>query len=394
MCLQYLNATIPHRVTQSVAEERCSGLGGLASFEHFNPPPGTRYQGHGPEKEVPEHLKRQLNELNVLEGESIWVSGIAEYGRFIGWQFCVNSLDVNTKTTPINDTDIHECSKKCSSKSTNSYFGIQQGLCYCLNRNPYFSNKSCTDEQSKSYIHIYVSESDTVADRTPFQCYLSSPERDFSDKCSAHHPAVCRPIDDKQTLNCPENAINNNVCWSNNSKNFVDHRNMCWRSNGRLYFREKDEYGFNSLFRTFEAVANQEKSDYTPCLTITRVGGSWWLEPDNCTMKRRYLCNNTETKNKFNGTENNANEIISNHTKSDEIDCTSKYSYYLTIVFILAFISGFAMIAVIVLGACLIRSCRMNTSMQSNVAQEMYEDLQSRNTAGVYSTVQETCINN
>ncbi|KAH3702745.1 hypothetical protein DPMN_077771 [Dreissena polymorpha] len=149
------------------------------------------------------------------------------------------------------------------------------------------------------------------------------------------------------------------------------------------------------MFRTFTPFLKQTHNATSPCLAVTRVRNELWLEPEDCAAKRRYLCN-TEHNSDYYSKETPSTyfneETIT--TEATESDAKRREMCNQTIIILLALISGFAIITVIVLGVCLKRSCRMNTSMHSNVATETYEDLQSRNTAGDYTTVQETGMNN
>ncbi|KAH3704856.1 hypothetical protein DPMN_079917 [Dreissena polymorpha] len=145
------------------------------------------------------------------------------------------------------------------------------------------------------------------------------------------------------------------------------------------------------MFRTFAPVSKQTQSTAFPCLAVSRIGKELWLEPEDCAAKRRYLCNTEQNFDYYSmettTTYFNEGNITTETTESDtkRRDMCNK-----TIIILLALISGFAIITVIVLGVCLKRSCRMDT----NVTNKTYEDLQRRNTAGDYNTIQETGMNN
>ncbi|KAH3704854.1 hypothetical protein DPMN_079915 [Dreissena polymorpha] len=207
---------------------------------------------------------------------------------------------------------------------------------------------------------------------------------------------------DRQTLTCSKKSRqNNSFCIINESLSWINHRDTCVLHGGILpyigYMTDSMEanipYTFGT-FRTFTPVPKQAHSAASPCLAVTRVGKELWLEPEDCAAKRRYLCNteqnfdyySIETSSSYFNEENITRETTESDAKRRDM-CSQ------TIIIILAMISGFAIITVIVLGVRLKRSCTMNV-MHSSIANKMYEDLQSRNTSGDYSTVQETGMNN
>ncbi|KAH3692724.1 hypothetical protein DPMN_193878 [Dreissena polymorpha] len=76
-------AVLTDKVTQPEAKEKSKARGGLVSFEHFNPPPGTSHDRREPPKKMPEDLNITLHLLNITEGESVWVSGRANYSDYV-----------------------------------------------------------------------------------------------------------------------------------------------------------------------------------------------------------------------------------------------------------------------------------------------------------------------
>ncbi|KAH3702035.1 hypothetical protein DPMN_077035 [Dreissena polymorpha] len=212
-------------------------------------------------------------------------------------------------------------------------------------------------------------------------------------------------IDDRQLLNCPAWSTHFHLfCIFNESVSWVEHRDKCFSAGGILLSYSNEHMMFlmeanisytMGMFRTFTPIPKQAQRAAFPCLAVTRVRNELWLEPEDCAAKRRYLCNTEHTFDYYpketSSTYFDEETITSESTESD---AKRRDMCNQTIIILLALISGFAIITVIVLGVCLKRSCRMNSLMHSYVATKTYEDLQSRNTAGDYSTVQETGMKN
>ncbi|KAH3704860.1 hypothetical protein DPMN_079921 [Dreissena polymorpha] len=111
-------------------------------------------------------------------------------------------------------------------------------------------------------------------------------------------------IDDKPNLTCTDTKRDEKLCIFNDSKTWIDNREQCEKNSGKLlpyFFQKIEPYIENSkryslgAFRSFEAFANNALFPTVPCLSITRVDGTLWLEPDNCLEKRRYLCKNDKS---------------------------------------------------------------------------------------------------
>ncbi|KAH3704847.1 hypothetical protein DPMN_079908 [Dreissena polymorpha] len=374
LSVTFLYATVEDKVTYFEAKEKCTAFTGLASFEHFNPLPGTRYHEHGPEKVLPDYLKREINELNIQEGESVWVSGTALYCQSLFWRTCLNSLNFNPKTITINGMDLHECSTTCGNKQ---YMGIQEDRCYCINEEETLSSKYCNSTQFKTGVHIYKKVHQD-AQNLPFQCTIISGtnHKEASDKCSAHHPAICTTLDDTIQISCSNAATDDKVCVLNGSNNWLHNRNLCWRSNGKLipYWYQAAENKIKTnvsytigKFRLFTPVENTnfteyDKADNLHCLSVTLVAGDLWLEPEDCSEKRRYLCNGLNT--------------------TATIDLTRNQSYHTLIVIVL--------VCVIVICFGIFVCVKKRRIIKSNLRFKSKRANEIRNSQCVYTTIEDS----
>ncbi|KAH3704849.1 hypothetical protein DPMN_079910 [Dreissena polymorpha] len=281
-------------LTQQEAEERCEAHGGLALFENFKPSPGTRYPRLKHEKRLPEYINWSLTELDVNEGESVWVSGKARYSGFVAWHSCQNKLG-NPFKTNIPDNNIYNCWKKCNFKEFD-FIGLSMQTCYCIRETDLNSN-FCSDTDDSNNIQVYRKlRNELFSGNETFQCaqvVINERVHYKTDKCSARFPGLCTQlINDKHTLKCGKFS---------DPKNWVDNNDRCIENNGKLlpylfqeyenYIKGNTRYSIGA-FRSFQAIYSRVQFNDLPCLSITRVGNTFWLEPENCLSKRGYLCNN------------------------------------------------------------------------------------------------------
>ncbi|KAH3704866.1 hypothetical protein DPMN_079927 [Dreissena polymorpha] len=305
-------------VTQSDAEERCTAFGGLASFEYFSPPPGTSQPWQlQPENVVPQSLNKSLTKLNISENESVWVSGRTNYSGFIAWHICLSSINQDFLVNiSVPNSNIYNCSETCKNKT--SFFGIKLNECYCV-RN--IDSRVCTDDDFATGIHIYEIFNDTFTEKQSFQCVqvmYNTNVKYKTSKCSANFQALCTSWRKaNEQLICTDQNTTKPVCVYNDSMNWFKNREWCFSHNGKLFpylydsttnFTKPDTWYSLGKFRSFKPVKNAQHNDI--CLSVTRIGKSYWLEPDQCTETHRYLCNNVS-----NGDELKTNTTVGTSAK-------------------------------------------------------------------------------
>ncbi|KAH3704862.1 hypothetical protein DPMN_079923 [Dreissena polymorpha] len=221
----YLGAYQSQLVTQSEAVRKCSEHGGVASFEYLNPPPGTEHLEPEPKKYVPARLQRLLTELNIRDGESIWVSGRPVFSDFIDQISCQTSLNpAFYKKFTLPENNLYTSWDKC--KHMSETFRLNLTDCYCINvlESAFFKN-----DQDKTGIQLYSIINYSVFNRmAPFQCVLmtytnGNSIKHSTNKCSVTNPGICViRLTDKQTLTCANVTDKDDMCVFNESRTWAE----------------------------------------------------------------------------------------------------------------------------------------------------------------------------
>ncbi|KAH3704864.1 hypothetical protein DPMN_079925 [Dreissena polymorpha] len=317
-------------VKQSVAEQRCGAYGGLASFEYFNPPPVTGQIKHE-QKPLPTNIQKSIEYLNITEGESVWISGNANYSTtFLTWHSCQKTITKYAYKEQSKDTSIYTCVNECEILKTDM-IGFKGNICYCLEDED-LDNNYCTSAQINQGIHVYSTVNTTIKNkRHPCTQIMYSNGFEYSSvKCSAKVHGICKNRMNGLLL-CETKNTNNtlSICVFNEPFTWPEQSQFCLTHNGQLSSHWNDEirkyidintpYALG-IFRAFKASNNKTEN----CLSVTRVDDGFWLEPEECTKTLRFLCNGN-----INGTHTNK-KLFDSKTPSIKPNRTSACSTYVS----------------------------------------------------------------
>lgn len=277
---------------------------------------------------------KYLNQLN--EGESAWIEGYAKLSPFLSWQGCYNISKIKAKTSfrtvAILYQSVNRCLRACHGYA---FVGLKNTSCFCIDQsqrstiqfasvNDYFCSLPCHNNAIDScggqyYMSVYAILEDS-------QIHWASQEP------SSH---LCVYVKRKQhyfnvyTTSCfTSQLINGYICtnsaWSKLSVDnctSVTHQGTyciikeistrqealegCSMRRGALadlgaesetpsYLNHNFKYWIG-IHRTF-GIAETYKEKETICLSATRSGDMLFLEPDDCSAQKFYLCASNSNK--------------------------------------------------------------------------------------------------
>ena len=264
--------------------------------------------------------------LDQLEsGDTAWVDGYAEFSQILDWQGCYSITDVNiVNTFEMEDRSLVLCSKECL---RHGYAGVKNTTCFCLAYS-YSLSETITVSPSLCYISCSNNGIDSCggdlhmdlyeiwpyitwginkpADRQCVYYKLSSfflkTYKAYTASCHTFHTDGFACQEEKGsvllTATCTNTSTdwNSEVCFKAEPSTRQEAHKRCLDINGRLksYSSLIKHAGLNnhmywtSLFRSFR-LSNNHTSDAV-CVAATKINNIIYFEPDDCSVKKYFLC--------------------------------------------------------------------------------------------------------
>ena len=298
---------------------------------------------------------RSLKYLSQLEdGASAWIDGYAEYSPFVAWVGCFSStIDwLNVPLVRLEGNSVLSCLKRCKDKDDQTkYIGVKQTSCYCIrnyNRmtelwstivNKQLCNMSCEYNAvdscgGHSHISVYIlslsirwapsepSEKPCVyikKSQTSYNAYTASCHTIEALALNGYFCAYNFKLDVNQT-SCSAKYENKRYCVMKEAVSRQGAYEGCTRRNGILadlahaqrilqYVVDNNEKYWIGVYRTFGLY--DIRTNETICIAAIKANNLLYLEPDDCSRQKHYLC-----KEKTNLYSSPIASTISNPTKS------------------------------------------------------------------------------
>ena len=270
-----------------------------------------------------------LNQLG--EKESAWIEGYAQLSPFLSWQGCFTKTDlkINTRIVAVGYRSIYKCLQLCKGYT---YIGLKDSSCYCISQKQRIEIQHVSVHDSFCSIPCFNNAIDSCGGHTYMSVYgiLDNGQIHWAVNEPSSH--LCVYVKRKQlifeafTASChylQSDLINGYICtdsaWSRMSttdcskltttegtycimedmSSWTEASEGCFRRNGTLTHlgAEKDtpaylKYNFKywiGVHRTF-GITETYRDGETVCLSATRVGNMLYLEPDDCSAQKYYLC--------------------------------------------------------------------------------------------------------
>ena len=301
-------------MSKLVAEQECSKSGGsLVNYKEIQDKPSA---------------STYLDQLK--NGGSAWIDGYAEFSPILYWQGCYSITDsryIYIYTFKIEDRSLFLCSKECLRHDASiSYVGVKDTTCYCIDSHPAFlpyreivnsslCNISCSKNAIDScggdlHMDLYGTEFvvDIVWGQTEpanGQCVYyklnTSTVEAYTASCHTRYidGFVCKEVEGSalDTSSC-NSSINSGVqyCFKAEPSTGHEAHELCKDINGRLTFHRSftktvgliDHMYWTGFFRSFGLLDNVTSN--AVCVAATKVNNIIYLEPDDCTVKKYFLC--------------------------------------------------------------------------------------------------------
>ena len=309
-CLTYKHKV----VSKPEAGQECSQRGGsLLNYEEIqNKTSASKY-------------------LDQLEnGDTAWIGGYAEFSQILDWQGCYSITDVRILNTfEMEDRNLFLCSKECLRHGY--YVGVKNTTCYCVESyfyslsafidtvNPSLCYISCSNNGIDSCggdLHMDLYEirryiiwgTNEPADRQCVYYKLSSyafkTYEAYTASCHTFHigSLVCQEVKGSVLLTATCTNIstywNTEVCFKAEPSTRQEAHKRCIDINGQLIdYKILPEFVelmnhtsmfWTRLFRSF-SLSNNHTSNAV-CVAATKVNNIIYFEPDDCFMKKYFLC--------------------------------------------------------------------------------------------------------
>ena len=308
--------TYKHKVvSKPEAGQECSGRGGsLLSYKEIqNKTSASKY-------------------LDQLEnGDTAWIDGYAEFSRILDWQGCYSVIDVSiSKTFEMEERSLFLCSKECLRHGY--YVGVKNTTYFCVDSyrhhlfdiftvSPSLCYISCSNNGIDScggdlHMDLYeirryiIGGENKPADRQCVYYKLSSfflkTYKAYTASCHTFHTDgfACQEVKGSVllTATCTNTSTdwNAEVCFKAEPSTRQEAHKRCLDINGRLtsYSNLIKRGGLNNhvywtrAFRSF-ALSNNHTSDAV-CVAATKVNNIIYFEPDDCSVKKYFLCKHKE----------------------------------------------------------------------------------------------------
>ena len=264
--------------------------------------------------------------LDQLEnGDTAWIDGYAEFSPILEWLGCYLVTDVNiVNTFEMEDRNLFLCSKGCLRHGY--YVGVKNTTCFCVESffyslsafsntvNPSLCYISCSNNgigscggdlhmdlyEIRSYITWGTNE---PADRQCVYYKLNSFDFEaYTASCHTFHTDGfhCQEVKDSGllTATCTNTSTdwNTKYCFKAETSTRQEAHKRCLDINGQLasYFAWLIRGGLNNhmhwtiLFRSFRLSDNHTSNAF--CVAATKVNNIIYFEPDDCSVKKYFLC--------------------------------------------------------------------------------------------------------
>ena len=308
------------QMSKEQAKEKCTKTG-LANYASVKAnPTATGY----------------LNQL--LNGESAWIKGYAKLSPFLAWHGCFNTTHKDLKRVGLyafatEKKSLYLCSQQCLTHKY-SYTGMKDRTCYCLKHHQgpliqyaHVNDSLCSITCENNVVdscggHTFVSVYSIVE---PGSMHWAGNE---PSKRQCVYVKRNRSIFDLHTASChtfPTNMVNGFICMNSvysrletvnctkaNSFCIIDEPSTrqeaymsCMNRHGKLadlgsesvipqWMTIKNFKYWIGVYRTF-GISERYIENKTICLAAVRVNYTLYLEPDDCSEQKYYLCEQKTT---------------------------------------------------------------------------------------------------
>ena len=269
----------------------------------------------------------------IVDGESAWINGFAKLSPFLAWHGCFNTTHKNMKIAGLYKRDtakksLYLCSQQCLAYKY-SYMGMKDRTCYCFYH-----------RQGLMIIYAAVKDSlcsitceNNVVDSCGGQSFVSvysivEPGRmhwahNEPSKRQCIYVKRNRSRFDLHTASChtfPTNVVNGFICMNSvhsrletvnctkaNPFCIIDEPSTrqeaymnCISRRGKLadldsesvipqWMTIKNFKYWIGVYRTY-GISERYIENKTVCLAAVRVNNTLYLEPDDCSEEKHYLC--------------------------------------------------------------------------------------------------------
>ena len=273
--------------------------------------------------------------LDQLEnGDTAWIDSYAEFSQILDWQGCYSITDVRILNTfEMEDRNLFLCSKECLRHGY--YVGVKNTTCYCVESyfyslsafidtiNPSLCYISCSNNGIDSCggdLHMDLYEirrsiiwgTNEPADRQCVYYKLSSfafkTYEAYTASCHTFHTDgfVCQEVKDYGllTVTCTNISTdwNTKYCLKAETSTRQEAHKRCLDVNGQLASNSallkrvglSNHMYWTRLFRSF-GLSDSHTSNAV-CVAATKVNNIIYFEPDDCSVKKYFLCKYEELK--------------------------------------------------------------------------------------------------
>jgi len=301
------------RVNQSEAVRLCKDKGGLTDSSHF-PRVDVTFSDYGLSRGSV--LYSQLKNVDLKDGESVWVAGYAKYSDSIynhwGCYKYDHLITLIAKSDKQEHRGFYQCSTFCENQNgwisinenIHVYFSINTTSCFCLQSSDWRPNRTACPYENKQDVHLELfKRRQRYATKGARQCAsvgIDSRRLDWEEttsKCIEDKNVTCYPI--KNTIPCSSKSdtdihldcdIGISTTWMGGVKqcNIIGGIMAPYLSSS---LREIWKWGKQYWFGAVSAYTIQpELAD--ACLAVTRLDDQLVLEPDDCKAENSVICAN------------------------------------------------------------------------------------------------------
>ena len=341
------NVQINKQMSQESARKECAEIGSsLVNYANVEANPSASVY---------------LSQL--VEGESAWINEFAELSPFLAWHGCF-SLNLRKLTTSINrfgsGKSLNQCSQECLRFNPNTvYIGIKNKECYCMDYHPYAlsTNNAAVNDSlcnipcynnvvdscgGHSFASVYIilepgSMHWAINEPSKRQCvYVKRNRRRFDLHTASCHTSPTNMVNGFICMNSVYSRLETVNCTKANAFGICDEPSTrqeaymsCMNRHGKLADLSSESVvpqwmtptNFNywiSVYRTF-GISERYIENKTVCLAAIRVNNTLYLEPDDCSVQKHYLC---EVKKRT----KSSHYLNTSHTSRSTLDTKSNTS--------------------------------------------------------------------
>ena len=274
----------------------------------------------------------------LVNGESAWIEGYANFSSFMAWSGCFRTQSAGINSFNIPERSLFLCAKKCvlrnkSTSKATTYIGVNDKVCYCITdeqrekklsnlaEKDRLCNKSCSNSTIDScggdgYMSVYRIIEDTKIiwgkeEPTARQCvYARKKDGRFEGYTFSCHTImgliirghICTQSAASSLKKETCSRIQSGICIIDGASSRQESFDDCLAKNGILAGLFGERYAISllddnlkywlSVYRTFEPSENNRVG--MVCLAVTKVHDTLYLDPDNCESQKSYLCKETD----------------------------------------------------------------------------------------------------